>query len=171
MDHNREYAGIKVLIVDDHAMIRRLLGQIMFELGIGDFQTAENGENALQVMETFCPDVVLVDQFMEPMDGLGLTKAIRSGMTPCHAMVPIIMVSAETSRDVIENARDAGVNEFLAKPLTIETVLKRLQAVIKNPRQFVTANDYYGPDRRRRRMNWPRAERRQERATARMAAV
>jgi len=70
------------------------------------------------------------------------------------------MVSGETSKDLIVGARDAGVNEFLAKPISTRMVYQRFMNIIENPRAFVSTEDFYGPDRRRRQMRFPGLERR-----------
>lgn len=160
MSADTEISRLKVLIVDDHMTIRRMLGQIMYELGVKEFQTAENGKDALEVLEDFRPDIVILDHVMEPIDGTMLTRIIRAGGAPCHNQVPIIMISGHTSRELIEGARDAGINEFLAKPLSIQTITSRIKSVLAAPRDFVDAQDYYGPDRRRRNMKYPKLDRR-----------
>ena len=67
--------------------------------------------------------------------------------------MPFVMVSGTVDRDKIETARGAGVTEFLAKPYSVSSLATRLLAVIDNPRQFVLVPEYFGPDRRRRRVD------------------
>ena len=93
----------------------------------------------------------MCDWEMKPMSGLDLVRQIRSDPTGPHAFLPIIMVTAQSSADRVTMARDAGVTEFLAKPVTVRGICARLVDVCERPRRFLRAPAYFGPDRRRRR--------------------
>jgi DNA-binding response OmpR family regulator len=84
---------------------------------------------------------------MAPMDGLELTRLIRTSEDSPDPFVPIIMLSGHVDR--MRAARDAGVSEFMMKPVSVRTFLACLGAVVERPRPFVRANGYFGPDRRR----------------------
>ena len=84
------------------------------------------------------------------MDGLELTKAIRKGDARIDPYIPVILVSAYTEMHNIVAARDAGVNDFLAKPISANLVYARIRSVIEHPLPFVQADEFFGPDRRRR---------------------
>ena len=157
-----DFSHIKVLVAEDYAPMRKLLGQVLFELNVGDFQMVSNGQEAIDFLAEYPADVLLVDNIMNPIDGTELTKMVRAGKTPVDRHIPIIMVSGETSRELITSARDAGVHEFLAKPISTRMVYQRLTNIIENPRVFVQTDDFYGPDRRRRQMRYPGLDRRKE---------
>ncbi|PIW27029.1 MAG: two-component system response regulator [Rhodospirillales bacterium CG15_BIG_FIL_POST_REV_8_21_14_020_66_15] len=157
-----DLSQIKVLVAEDYAPMRKLLGQILFELNVADFQMVTSGKEAIDFLEEYHADLILVDNIMEPIDGTELTRLVRAGKTPADRNIPIIMVSGETSKDLIINARDAGVNEFLAKPISTRMVYQRFLNIIENPRSFVQTDEFYGPDRRRRQMRFPGLDRRRQ---------
>lgn len=145
-----DFSALNVLIVDDNAPMRKILRSVLWELKITSVEEARNGEHALSVCETFRPDVIITDYRMDPMDGVELTQKIRDGDTRLDPYVPIIMVSGHTEMDRIVRARDAGITEFLAKPISAKMLYYRLRVVAENPRQFVRTHEFFGPDRRRR---------------------
>ena len=87
---------------------------------------------------------------MDEMNGIEFTKEVRNSPTSPNPYVPIIMLTGHTSADCVQQARDAGVNEFLAKPVSVKAMLARLTADIEYPRPFVRTANYFGPCRRRR---------------------
>jgi two-component system chemotaxis response regulator CheY len=94
---------------------------------------------------------LIVDWEMEPMDGMELVEKIRNDSASPDRFMPIIMVTAHSERPRIIAARDAGINEFVMKPVSARTLFSRLNAVIEHPRRYVRAGEYFGPDRRRKR--------------------
>jgi YesN/AraC family two-component response regulator len=84
------------------------------------------------------------------MTGLDFTKQVRTSAQSPNPFVPIIMLSGHTHIDYVRQARDAGVNEFLAKPVSVTAILTRLISVIEHPRPYVRTKAYFGPCRRRR---------------------
>jgi len=75
---------------------------------------------------------------------------IRANPASPNPFVPVIMLTGHTSFEHVREARDAGINEFIAKPVSVTTMMSRLVAVIENPRPYVRTNGYFGPCRRRR---------------------
>ena len=95
----------------------------------------------------------IIDLRMRPVDGLEFTRQVRGDANGKYAFLPIIMLTGYAERSRVEEARDAGVTEFIVKPVTAKAVLSRLQNVIYKPRPFVQTKTYFGPDRRRRADN------------------
>ncbi len=141
---------LKVLVVDDNAHIRALLSTILRSVGINKTYEAADGAEALQQMRSHAIDIVMTDLAMEPLDGIDFVRLLRNSADSPNQMVPVIMITGHSTLRTIHEARDAGVNEFLAKPLTVRGVLDRLQKVIDHPRPFVRTDDFFGPDRRRK---------------------
>jgi len=102
------------------------------------------------VMRDLNPDVILLDWMMDGMTGLDFVKMVRTSSASANPFVPIIMLTGYTQVDHVRAARDAGVNEFLAKPVSVKAVMTRLTAVIEHPRSYVRTKVYFGPCRRRR---------------------
>jgi DNA-binding response OmpR family regulator len=94
--------------------------------------------------------VAFVDFQMAPVDGVEFTQLVRNASDSPNPFLPVIMLTGHADRARVEEARDAGVTEFIVKPVTARAVLDRLNNVINRPRSFVRTDDYFGPDRRRR---------------------
>lgn len=142
--------ALSLLLVDDNQNMRKILGAILKSFGIRDIQEADDGLQALRILNGKEVDIIFTDLMMQPVDGLAFIRWIRtSNASPCR-FVPIIMVTGHATKRSLNEARMAGVTEFLAKPLTARGVMHRLNEVINNPRPFVRVGDYFGPCRRRR---------------------
>jgi DNA-binding response OmpR family regulator len=87
---------------------------------------------------------------MEGMSGLELVQKIRTDPATPNPFMPVIMLTGHTQIERVRQARDAGISEFIAKPVSVKTMMQRLQAVIENPRPYVRTKVYFGPCRRRR---------------------
>lgn len=141
---------IKILLVDDSAHMRTMLTRILQSIGFDKIYEASDGSEGLSVLRRAGADIVLTDLAMEPMDGIDFTRLVRNSSDSPNPTVPIIMVTGHLTLRRIQEARDAGVNEFVAKPITVKNVIERVQVVIDHPRAFIRTDDYFGPDRRRR---------------------
>jgi len=157
---NPNLSDLTVLIVDDQPGMRRVLGHILRELGIREVLEANSGKDGLELCVEEKPDVVFTDAQMSPMSGLEMTRQIRNGENGIDPYLPVIMISSYSEVERIMNARDTGVNEYLAKPVSVKLVFARLMSVINNPRAYVRAEEFFGPDRRRRELDYAGRERR-----------
>ena len=141
---------LKILVVDDNAHMRKLVTTILQAFGVVQIYEAENGQRAWQVLRESNPDVIVLDWVMDGMSGIELVQMLRTNPQTPNPFVPVIMLTGHTSLDHVMLARDAGVNEFIAKPVSVKTMMTRLVAVIESPRPFVRTTAYFGPCRRRR---------------------
>lgn len=142
--------NLSVLVVDDNQFMRVIVNTLLRALGIRDVRECVDGADAFSVMKSWRPDVVIIDQHMQPISGLEFATLLRRGDDIDVFDVPLILLTAHTERSTIEGARDAGIDEILAKPLAATALLQRLTAVIENRRLFIRSKTYCGPDRRRR---------------------
>lgn len=166
----REYdlSNVRVLVVEDSDFMRLLLADILSELSVGKVVTATDGASAQKELDKSVSgkdeaqpfDMVFADWAMKPMDGFTLLKWVRAHENPDIRFVPFIMVSAYSTLEWVTQARDAGVTEFLTKPVSVKTIVARLSSVIEKPRAFVKAKEFFGPDRRRRDAPIPHPDRR-----------
>ncbi|MBT7449200.1 MAG: response regulator, partial [Rhodospirillaceae bacterium] len=108
-----------------------------------------DGADGLAAVKGLEPDIVLTGWRMKPVSGLDFLKAIRGQQSPIR-FTPVIMVTSETRREKVVEARNAGVTEYIAMPITAKAVFLRIREVIERPRPFVDIGVYFGPDRRRR---------------------
>lgn len=155
------YDLLKILLVDDNHYMRVLLAEILRALGVQHIYEANDGAEALQTMRDRDVDVVMTDLSMEPLDGIDFVRLLRNSPDSPNQMAPVIMVTGHSTFARVNEARDAGVSEFMVKPLTARSVVERLHQAVEHPRPFVRSDDYFGPDRRRRNdPNYPGPRRR-----------
>ena len=133
------------------------------------FYAPETVETAWHILRESNPDVILLDWVMEGMSGLDLIQMIRTNPQTPNPFVPVIMLTGHTHIDQVRQARDAGINEFLAKPVSVKAVMTRLTSVIEHPRPYVRTKAYFGPCRRRRVDEYRGAERRANKDSAKAA--
>ena len=140
---------LKVVVIEDNNHMRMLLLSLLHAFGVKHAVGESNGKSGFILVQAVKPDFVVTDYAMHPVDGVEFVKMVRALHTPL-AWLPIIMVTGHSERRYIEQARDAGVTEFLIKPITAHSLYLRIMEVIERPRQFVRAPMFAGPDRRRK---------------------
>jgi two-component system chemotaxis response regulator CheY len=116
-----------VLVVDDFATMRRIISNVLKQLGFENILEAEDGTKALQIMETEQVDFVITDWNMPQMSGLDLLKAIRSSEDKKH--IPVLMVTAEAMQENIIKAAQAGVNNYIIKPFDAKTLSEKINKI------------------------------------------
>jgi two-component system chemotaxis response regulator CheY len=141
---------VRFLIIEDNPFMRTLLKQIVRALGVTDVMDASDGAEGFKLLKEFVPDMVLLDWEMEPMGGLEFAKLVRTGEDSPNKFIPMIMITAHSDISRVVQARDAGINELMVKPVAVAPLFNRIRAVVERPRMFVESKDYFGPDRRRR---------------------
>src|SRR6202000_1557876 len=135
---------LKVLVVDDNQHMRKLVVTILQAFGVVQIFEAADGNRAWAMMRETNPDVVLLDWMMEGMSGIDVVKLVRTSPQPPNPFVPIVMLTGYTQADHVRQARDAGANEFLAKPVSVKAIMSRLGSVIEHPRPYVAPHAYFG---------------------------
>jgi CheY-like chemotaxis protein len=144
-------ARTTALIVDDNPHMRSILIALLSAVGVAETRQASDGEEAIAILGKWTPSFIVVDQNMQPMSGAEFARSLRRDPASPNAETPIVMLTAHTERAIVEQARDAGIDEILAKPVAAKTLLQRLHAITHERRPFVRTPAYVGPDRRRRR--------------------
>jgi two-component system chemotaxis response regulator CheY len=143
-----DFSKLRFLIVDDNVHMRRIVRTLLHAFGTRLVHEAEDGATGLEAFAQFTPDIVLLDWSMPMLDGLKFAQMIRQpGGENCF--VPIIMLTGHSERAQVTAARDAGITEFMVKPISPDALYRRIVNVIANPRPFIKTNTYFGPDRRR----------------------
>lgn len=130
--------------------MKTMISEILRAVGVRELVTASDGAEGLQALRNNRIDLVMTDLAMAPVDGIEFTRMVRRLPDSSHAMTPVIMITGQLTLARINEARDAGVNEFVAKPITARAIIERLFQTVQHPRQFIRTDDYFGPDRRRR---------------------
>jgi len=140
---------LHALVVEDNEHMRILLRTVLKAFGMREIHECKDGTDALHYLTLNRPDFILTDLAMAPMDGLTFTRAVRELPGRADCVVPIIMLTGYTERRRVEAARDAGVTEILAKPVTPSGLFQRIEEIVLRPRPFVRTPHYCGPCRRR----------------------
>lgn len=120
-------SSIKTLIVDDQQTMRSLVRTSLHALGINQTKEVADGEDALRYMLTTPLTLVITDFNMPKLDGLGLLRAIRSH--PPISKTAVIMLTGRADRDLVQRAVQYGVNNYLVKPFTTQTLKEKIEAV------------------------------------------
>jgi CheY-like chemotaxis protein len=136
---------LKVLLVDDSQFMRRIVRGLLGTIGIKKILEARDGIEALEIIRTENPDVVLLDWEMPLLNGPELVRIVRSpGVFPTPDL-PIIVLTAHADTGRIAAAVKLGVNEFLCKPVSAKALHDRLTSIVVKPRDSVKLGRYYGP--------------------------
>ena len=121
--------NLRFLVVDDFATMRRIVRNLLQDLGYQDIEEAEDGQDALHKLRAATFDFVVSDWNMPNLDGLELLKAIRSDAA--MAKLPVLMVTAEAKRENIIAAAQAGANGYIVKPFTAATLEEKLGEIFE----------------------------------------
>jgi len=141
--------ALDILLVDDNPYMRRIVTAVLRGAGIQNVREVGDGSEALTQLRHWPADIAIVDFNMFPLDGVQFTKLVRNSPDSPNPFLPIIMMTGHSERSRVVEARDAGVTEFVVKPVTAKALIGRLNAVIYHPRAFIRTETYFGPDRRR----------------------
>lgn len=160
-----DLSKVRVLIVDDHEPMRRILLAMLKALGIRELESATDGRDAVKMLAKIEIDLIITDLLLPFVDGFELTQLVRSGEAGGDPFVPIIMLSGDADKGNIFKARDVGVNEFLAKPVSSKDLYRRIRRIIERPRPFIRVSNFFGPDRRRRALDFDGPEQRKKEYT------
>ena len=142
--------SVRVLVVDDNQHMRSIVSTMLHSFGIRMIREAKDGAEALELLARWPADLAICDFLMEPTDGVAFTRQVRTAPDSPNPYLPIVMLTGHSELTRVVDARDAGVTEFVVKPLTAKALVDRINSVIFKPRPFVRTKTYFGPDRRRR---------------------
>ena len=120
---------MKILIVDDFSTMRRIIKNLLRDLGFANTHEADDGLTALPMLQKDSFDFLVTDWNMPVMQGIDLLKAVRAD--PQLAKLPVLLVTAEARRDQIVVAAEAGVNGYIVKPFTAQTLKDKLDKIFE----------------------------------------
>ena len=119
---------LKFLVVDDFSTMRRIIKNLLHDLGYSNVTEADDGKTALPMLQAGNFDFLITDGNMPGMPGLDLIKAVRADAR--LAKMPVLMLTAEAKREQIIEAAQAGVNGYVIKPFTAETLKEKLDKIL-----------------------------------------
>lgn len=121
--------NIKILVVDDFSTMRRIIKNLLRDLGFNNTHEADDGQTALPMLLGGGFDLLITDWNMPGMQGLDLLRAVRAD--PKLSSLPVLMVTAESKREQIVEAAQAGVNGYVVKPFTATTLKEKLDKIFE----------------------------------------
>ena len=152
------------MVVDDNRHMLNLIEAILRGLDIRIVSSKVDAADAFKEMNISAVDLVICDQMMEPLNGIEFTQLLRTSKDSPDRFVPVIMVTGNSDVATVKAARDAGVTEFMVKPVSAKGLYARILEVINNPRPFLRTKTFFGPDRRRHFQSYDGTERRKKSA-------
>jgi two-component system chemotaxis response regulator CheY len=120
--------ALRFLVVDDFSTMRRIVKNFLNDLGYNDVTEADDGNTALPILKQGNIDFLVTDWNMPGMPGLDLLKAVRAD--PQLAKMPVLLVTAEAKREQIVEAAQAGVNGYVVKPFTAQTLKEKIEKIL-----------------------------------------
>ncbi len=120
---------MKILVVDDFSTMRRIIKNLLRDLGFNNTHEADDGLTALPMLQAENFDFLVTDWNMPGMQGIDLLKAVRAD--PNLASLPVLMVTAESKRDQIVEAATAGVSGYIVKPFTAQTLEEKIEKIFE----------------------------------------
>ena len=150
---------LSVMIIESNPNMRSIMRGIVKDIGVNNIQEASDVEAGYKKFKEAPVDMIFTD-WSEDVDALQFMHMVRRGEDSPDHQVPVVVVSSNTDLNAVFKARDSGMTEYLAKPISQKMVMARIKSAIGNPRMFVEAGEFFGPDRRRRRLPIEGEERR-----------
>lgn len=145
-----QYNDVKTLVLDDNRQMLSLLAAILAAFGFRKIWKAASIAEAKELCLDHQFELIIADQRVDKTSGLDFVRWLRDPIVSPIKFVPVLMISAYSQRKKIIEAIDAGVDEFLVKPVRPVDIARRIDAVTYKRRNFVKTLNYFGPDRRRR---------------------
>ena len=125
------YEKVSVLVIEDMTSVRKLIRNMLLQLGIRAVFEAADGKSGLDETLRACPTVVLCDVHMEPVDGLQYLKLLRAHATRAIAATPVVMLTSDASKDTVLFAKEHRANGYLVKPVSLNHLKSRIDAVLR----------------------------------------
>jgi CheY-like chemotaxis protein len=148
-----DLSKLSVSIIDGSLFSRQILRSLFNAIDVptSSIKEFDDAESALEDLKHFTPDLILCELTLPNMDGIAFVEAVRHlEEDEVKRYIPIIVCTAHSEQAKVIACRDAGAHEVLHKPLSVRTLYQRIVSVIENPRSFIYAQVFTGPDRRRR---------------------
>lgn len=129
--------------------MRSIIKTLLTGFGVKKIHETNDAADALKIMQASSIDIIILDYNLPTLDGLEFCQLVRQAKDSPNPYVPIIMLTAHSELKRVMAARDAGVTEFLCKPICAKDLYARIIQIIERPRAFIRSARYFGPSRRR----------------------
>ncbi len=143
-----DLSKVSILLLESNFLLRKLLMGVFESFGVASVQSTADVEIAFDLFKAVPVDIVISD-WSPDTDGLALLKRLRTDPESPNPFVPVVICTANTELRDVREARDMGMTEYLAKPVSANHIYSRIVSLIEHNRQFIRAGNFFGPDRRR----------------------
>ncbi|MCA6229750.1 MAG: response regulator [Phenylobacterium sp.] len=134
-----------VLVIDDNIGMRSIMKAVLRALGFLVIRQANDAVEALKIIPDIKPDLIITDIKMPVIDGVTFVRNLRADESNPFSEVPIIVATGHTEERHVKACLEAGVDQFLAKPITGKALADRITRALSSRRQFIRTGDYNGP--------------------------
>jgi len=131
IDDSSRYKDLRILVIEDESYTRHMITGLLRQIGFQHINEAKDGGDGFKETVRTRPQVVLCDVHMEPMDGLGYLGMLRDFKHPDIAATPVIFLTADKQQETVISARQLKVDGYLVKPVSLQTLKQRLDALLK----------------------------------------
>lgn len=145
-----DYSRLKILVVEDHAPTRMFLKEVLEASGTSNLWIVADVKAALPLLKDRLLDLLICDLNLGEINGQALIRAVRLNPNFTNRYMPIIVLTGDSKVETVRELINLGVNKFVSKPTTAQSLIEAVRSVLERPKAFVTAKDYFGPDRRNR---------------------
>ena len=125
------FSKLRVLIVDDEALMRTFVAELLNRLGIHQIEEAKDGKSALVALIKFQPDLILSDIHMDPMDGVEFVRQLRQLPNRLISHTRVIFMTADHAKETLHDALPLGIKGYIIKPPAADTLKARIEAAMR----------------------------------------
>lgn len=150
-----DFSKLSVLVVENSVHMRAIVTEMLAAFGVAKIEEANTVNKAHRLVNAKPFDIVLLDFFLDRLDGADFTRFVRHDADCPNRAIPILLMTALPHHSKVVKMRDCGVNDIIAKPLAPKMLYARMNAMLSNPREFIISEKYVGPCRRRRQLDVP----------------
>lgn len=158
---NYNLENVKILCLDPSERGHVVVKTILSAMRVKEIKCVLTVKEAFAEMGRFRPDIVITEYDLETTNAFEFIRQIRTGDNSPDPYVPVILLTAQTERPVVVGARDSGANYTMAKPISVKELYRAICRFIEESTEFVKTKKFFGPDRRRRNMEFEGEDRRQ----------
>lgn len=130
-DNSIDYSSLNALVIEDQPFVRRINVTLLKQIGFNHIDEAKDGASGLEVCGKKFPDIIICDIEMEPIDGLVFLETLRRSSVSEGKNIPVIFLTQHTNSEIVEKARSLGVDSFLVKPPSFDSLKGKVDYVIR----------------------------------------
>ncbi|WP_430473125.1 response regulator [Thalassospira lucentensis] len=127
-----DYLTMKIVVIEDDIYIRQIIVRLLRQIGFRSIYEASDGKAGMEQVIRTRPDIILCDIHMEPMDGLEFLRTLRNFNHPRFSAIPVIFLTSDVQGETVIAARDLDVSGYIAKPVSVQQLKEKLDAVLQH---------------------------------------